>query len=96
MNYEITPKSGWKVESVTFNGQEVQANENGVYTITVAEGDNDIVVSYAKVATEIVPPENKPDNPSAGCGSVIPNLAFVSLTLLSATGCILLRKRKES
>ena len=52
IRYIITPKSGWKVESVTFNGQAVQKGTDGTYVVTVADGENALSVSYTKVEVQ--------------------------------------------
>ena len=46
VDFMITPKSGWKVASVTFNGTALQKNGNGRYTVTTTDGENVLSVSY--------------------------------------------------
>lgn len=46
VDFMITPKSGWKVVGVTFNGTALQKNADGTYTVTTTSGDNVLSVAY--------------------------------------------------
>ncbi len=60
VQYTVTPKSGWKIESVTFNGQALEKNAHDTYTVTAVDGENEFAVSYVKVEVEAQAP--KPEN----------------------------------
>ena len=64
VQYTVTPKSGWKIESVTFNGQALEKNAHDTYTVTAVDGENEFAVSYVKVEVEAQAPqpENTPSD----------------------------------
>ena len=64
VQYTVTPKSGWKIQSVTFNGQALEKNTDGTYSVTAVDGENEFAVSYAKVEVEAQAPqpENSPSD----------------------------------
>lgn len=54
IEFKITPRSGWKVASVDFNGQTVAAGENGVYTIITQDITDMLAVTYEKVVVDSI------------------------------------------
>lgn len=60
--FKITPKSGYKVSSVVYNGSAIEPSEDGTYKATVT-GTNDVIaVEYTEVSTDPIvniPPEEK-------------------------------------
>lgn len=105
VRYTVTPKSGWKIESVTFNGQAVE-KKDGVYTITVVDGENELAVAYAKVEVQAqeVEKEEKPSDDTlvpetteSGNGVVVLLIALGGGLVLSlGVGLTLVLKKKKN
>ena len=66
LSFTVTPKSGWKVASVTFNGSAVTANKDGSYTVITTDTENSVHVEYAevKVPSVTVTVPNEEDKPN--------------------------------
>ncbi len=52
VSWTVTPKAGWKVVSVSFNGNVIKQNADGTYTATVEGKDNVVAVEYEEVSVD--------------------------------------------
>lgn len=66
LSFTVTPKSGWKVTAVTFNGETVNADTDGLFVVQTTDTANDIRVEYAevKVPSITVTVPNEQDKPT--------------------------------
>ena len=52
VSFTVTPKSGYKVSKVTFNGTAIEQGEDGTYKATVTGTSDVLAVEYEKVSVE--------------------------------------------
>ena len=97
LTLSVTCNEGQIIDKVTFNGNTLTANEQGLYEVTVVNGENVFEATYKSELQE-TPNENPPsDNPQItptekdGCGSMLQvNMCFV---LIISLGVMLLVKK---
>ena len=68
IEFTITPRSGWKVASVTFNGETV-APENGIYTIITKDVADTLSIAYEEVIVESIVIEQEVEGSKPDSGS---------------------------
>ena len=89
--FTVKPKEGYEVEKVLFAGNEVSANANGKYAITVVDGENVFEVVFK--GDETMPKdEGGKKEKKGGCGSFIGGLSAGTVVLV---GCFVLTRKKN-
>ena len=108
ITFSIAPKVGWLVESVTFNGEKITANETGLYTITIKAQDNILAVNYSSEDASKVQEggnlsnqdnniiqENEPVQEKIGCNSSLLGTSLVSSLAVVLSALIALAIRRK-
>ncbi|MBQ8884907.1 MAG: hypothetical protein IJY62_00815 [Clostridia bacterium] len=65
LTVKVSPKAGYKVKDVSFDGETLTANQDGEYEITITSGENKFSVSFDEVAVE----DKKPSSGSSSSGA---------------------------